>query len=219
MARKTKEKAEATRESVLLAALDLFSEKGYSRTTFSDIGRRIGMTRGAVYWHFENKPALLAALIEYAHEWRKKLIGMKMTDIHTLDDVRRAFVAVARTISRDTMIRKFEFFIHYQMEWSEELLTKTHKKLNEIREGPLDVVRACFTLPEIENRLRADVDVNALTLTLVSFLLGLCKIYLGSCPCSDFGHHEGNGFTLPGSINLEEMVGKGFDFIMGSVLK
>lgn len=54
MPRRTKEEAEATRESVLRAALDLFSEKGYSRTTLNDIAKRIGMSRGAVYWHFVN---------------------------------------------------------------------------------------------------------------------------------------------------------------------
>ena len=57
MARKTKEEAAETRTNVLMAALDLFAEKGYSRTTLGGIAKRIGMTRGAVYWHFDNKEA------------------------------------------------------------------------------------------------------------------------------------------------------------------
>ncbi len=101
MARKTKEEAQATRESVLIAALDLFSEKGFSRTTFSDIAKRIGMTRGAVYWHFDNKSALLAALIDYVHERKKQLVGIWIPDIRTMDDLRLAFVSHARMVAED----------------------------------------------------------------------------------------------------------------------
>jgi AcrR family transcriptional regulator len=92
---------------VLLAALDLFSEKGYSHTTFSDIARQIGMTRGAVYWHFDNKPALLAALIEYVHGHWTLLVGARIPDIHTIEDVRRAFIALARSVGEDAVVRKF----------------------------------------------------------------------------------------------------------------
>lgn len=46
MARRTNEQAQQTRENILRGALDVFSEKGFSRSTLSDIAKRIGMTRG-----------------------------------------------------------------------------------------------------------------------------------------------------------------------------
>ena len=52
MARRIKEEAEQTRARILASALDLFSSKGYSRTTLTDVASRLGMTKGAVYWHF-----------------------------------------------------------------------------------------------------------------------------------------------------------------------
>lgn len=64
MARKTKAEAENTREHILDAAEHLFFEHGVSRTTLEKIASAAGMTRGAIYWHFENKSALFSAMLE-----------------------------------------------------------------------------------------------------------------------------------------------------------
>lgn len=220
MARKTKEEAEETRESVLLAALDLFSEKGYSRTTCSDIARRIGMTRGAVYWHFENKAVLLAALIDFMRSHRENLIGFTLDDIHTIEDLRRGFISYARIIQQDELSWKFEFFMNYQMDWSEELLTETHKKLNEIRQSPLEDLSRCFEKPSIACRLRPNVDLANLVLTLGAFWSGMLKIYLGGCPGLNIGREAGTEMdvTVAGGFDLEKRVGGGFDLIMQGVL-
>lgn len=64
MVRKTKKEAEATRQSIINAAREVFSEKGVSRTSLDQIAKHAGVTRGAVYWHFENKAALFHAMRE-----------------------------------------------------------------------------------------------------------------------------------------------------------
>ncbi|WP_204179946.1 MULTISPECIES: TetR/AcrR family transcriptional regulator [unclassified Staphylococcus] len=47
--------------SVIESALVLFSEKGYSQTSTSDIAKRAGVAEGTVYKQFKNKEALLYA--------------------------------------------------------------------------------------------------------------------------------------------------------------
>ena len=61
--RRTKEDAEQTRQAILESAMDIYYEKGYSKTTFDEIAKRINLTKGAVYWYFRNKPDIVAALI------------------------------------------------------------------------------------------------------------------------------------------------------------
>ncbi len=68
MPRRSKEDAEKTREQILHAALDVFTEKGYSMATFVDIAEKIGLTKGAVYWHFKTKTDLLVAMISYGEK-------------------------------------------------------------------------------------------------------------------------------------------------------
>jgi AcrR family transcriptional regulator len=49
---------------ILSAALDAFNEHGYSGATVRDIARRVGVTVPALYYHHENKEALLYSLLD-----------------------------------------------------------------------------------------------------------------------------------------------------------
>lgn len=64
MARNTREGTEATRLALISAARRLFIEKGYADTATPDIVAAAGVTRGALYHHFEDKKALFRAVIE-----------------------------------------------------------------------------------------------------------------------------------------------------------
>ena len=66
--RKTKEEALKTRSKVLKSAMKVFLAKGYSQTSLADIAKTAGYTRGAVYWHFEDKSEILEILISKFHE-------------------------------------------------------------------------------------------------------------------------------------------------------
>lgn len=64
MVRKTKEDAELTRERIIDAAREAFLAKGVSHTTMEQIAAHAGVTRGAIYWHFDNKTELFQAMRE-----------------------------------------------------------------------------------------------------------------------------------------------------------
>jgi AcrR family transcriptional regulator len=53
-----------TRKQILDAALALFSDKGFARTSVRDIARAAGITDAAIYYHFASKRELFEALIE-----------------------------------------------------------------------------------------------------------------------------------------------------------
>ncbi|WP_029462626.1 TetR family transcriptional regulator [Serpentinimonas barnesii] len=66
MPRQTKAEAELTRQRLLDAAELLFLERGVSRTSLHDIAAAAGATRGAIYWHFQDKADLFNAMMERA---------------------------------------------------------------------------------------------------------------------------------------------------------
>ena len=60
----TRERAKADRRSALLhAAAALFAERGFERVSLEDLGAAVGISGPAVYRHFANKQAVLAALL------------------------------------------------------------------------------------------------------------------------------------------------------------
>ncbi|NGM12989.1 TetR family transcriptional regulator [Verrucosispora sp. WMMA2044] len=55
---------DGTRSRILRAALDLFAEQGYQRTSLRQIAERLRLTKAAILYHFPSKVHLLAALAE-----------------------------------------------------------------------------------------------------------------------------------------------------------
>lgn len=62
--RRSRATTDITRARVLRAALETFASSGVRATTLEDVASLPGVTRGAVYWHFENKAALVAAIVD-----------------------------------------------------------------------------------------------------------------------------------------------------------
>ncbi len=58
---------DATRASLIQAARELFGEQGYVETSLDEIVARAGVTKGAVYHHFEGKEGLFRSVFEQVH--------------------------------------------------------------------------------------------------------------------------------------------------------
>lgn len=52
-----------TKERILQVALELFARKGYEAVSVSDIAGALGLTKGALYRHFENKRAIFDGIL------------------------------------------------------------------------------------------------------------------------------------------------------------
>ncbi|WP_181390951.1 TetR/AcrR family transcriptional regulator [Achromobacter pulmonis] len=62
------------RAAIQQAALDVFSECGYTRATMREIARRAGVTHGLVQRHFGSKEALFLATVPGTRDWESVII-------------------------------------------------------------------------------------------------------------------------------------------------
>jgi TetR/AcrR family acrAB operon transcriptional repressor len=123
MVRRTKEEAAATHDSILDAAEKLFVEQGVSRTTLQHIATEAGVTRGAIYWHFDDKAALFNAMMERAIlPLESAMALLDQTDAaDPLQDLREYMLAGLRVTVEDPQARRVFEISTLKMEYVEEL--------------------------------------------------------------------------------------------------
>jgi TetR/AcrR family transcriptional regulator, fatty acid metabolism regulator protein len=54
---------EARRKQIIDAALQTIAEQGYSQTSFAEIAKSLGITKGLIAYHFEGKADLIASVL------------------------------------------------------------------------------------------------------------------------------------------------------------
>lgn len=165
MARRTKEEAEKTRSRILSNALTLFAKRGYEHTTFTDIASRLKMTKGAVYWHFESKPALLMAIID------EMLVKFQHMISALLPEGETSFKGLSFPVVADMMVRHalhtvedpkmaaFFTLVHEQIRWSSTSMAQMREDLlKNSRFGPWEAFRLAVENDIRTGRVRGDVD-------------------------------------------------------------
>ena len=180
MPKKAQRDSERTRERILASALALFAKKGYVHTTFTDIAARLKMTKGAVYWHFESKQALLMALIDEMLEKFRRQISELLPSGTT------SFEGLSFPVVADMMVRNavqiigdpkgtaFFLLIHEQIQWAEASMAKVREDLmRNQRFGPWAAFKTAIENDAREGRVRKDVDPIQVATVCVAMWDGL----------------------------------------------
>jgi TetR/AcrR family acrAB operon transcriptional repressor len=178
--RRTKEQAEKTRRRIIASALRVFSRRGFARTTIGDIAKDAGVTRGAVYWHFIGKQALLQAIrdsVSLPFLDRIDLTLLHDCDDDPLDSVERFLTGVVRTIDRDREVRLALEVMSFKCEYVGTLAEEREALVRNT-----DRLRVAFDKAYSRARsrgsLRADLSPQDAALETVAFLSGLVRLLL-----------------------------------------
>jgi TetR/AcrR family transcriptional regulator len=72
---------QGVKQALLLAAISLFSQKGYASTSVREIVALAGVTKPVLYYYFQNKEGLFRAILEGATQRQEELLGeaLRMT--------------------------------------------------------------------------------------------------------------------------------------------
>lgn len=179
LARKTKEEAMETRAQLLDAAERIFSDKGVTNTSLSDIAEAAGVTRGAIYHHFKNKLDLIEAL------WER--VSMPLDELRACSEARNAdsplnqirdnALTILRHAITDPHHRAVANIIFLKCEYVDEVLPIRQRHIEGRNECAADV-EAQFARAIAAGELPAHTDARQATMGLFGFLDGLLYNWL-----------------------------------------
>lgn len=174
MARRTKEEAQATRTQLLDTAELVFREKGVSRTSLADIASAAGVTRGAIYWHFENKADLFVAMCDRATLPLEAMFG-RLADPELPDPLaklRESIIEVLRQAEQDQRCRRVFEILNFKCEFVDDL-APTMLRRKECRQGAKDVIERNLRMAVERGQIPAETDIRRAAIGLFSYIDGL----------------------------------------------
>lgn len=180
--RRTKEEAAQTRERILDAAEQQFNEAGVARTSLDQIARAAGVTRGAVYWHFQNKADLFAAMIQRVRMPLEQRLHRIVEQAQTLDDLERLCLESLLEIQTDPRIARVYSVLLLKCEYTDDLAALIERE-RAAREHILAEVTTFFDRMRRSGALLADRDPATLALALHVYMTGLFTEMLRSPDC------------------------------------
>jgi TetR/AcrR family acrAB operon transcriptional repressor len=145
--KRTKQEALATRNRILDTAERVFSRRGVSRTSLADIAGAAGVTRGAIYWHFEDKADLFSAMLARVTLPMEEMTDAARDEDDPLGAIRRCMVGVIERVTTVPQARRVFDIVIKKCEFVDEMA--------EVRERCVEMREKC--LAQIERQLRRAV--------------------------------------------------------------
>ena len=175
MARRTKEEALETREQLLDAAERVFLERGVGHASLAEVADAAGVTRGAVYHHFDSKAALFEAMVERAEmPIDAAFESAAASDDDPLDSLgKRALNALLQLASSSRVRRVFEV-VFLRCEYTDELATVEQRHLRE-REQCLYLCGSLLDKAVELGQLPRDTDTRMASHLLYALIGGLMR--------------------------------------------
>ena len=201
MARKTKTDALKTRQLLIDAAITQFAQHGVSNTTLSDIADAAGVTRGAVYWHFNSKTELFNEMWEQQLPLKHIIKYIRTENENLLIDLREKFITGLQYIAETPKQQALMQMLYHKCEFSAGMMTESEIRnkvcvnRNELRDALLKCIH-CGLLP-------VDANVDVIVIMLRGFFSGIIK----------------NWLMEPGQFNLYQQAPVLVDTIMSTLTR
>jgi AcrR family transcriptional regulator len=158
-------RSEITRRKLIDAAVELFNDAGYANTGLGDIIDRAGMTKGALYHHFNSKEALAVAILnEGADTLLKTFQGISRSSAPALESMIHGVLVAVELTYTDKLVRTGALLLRTFARFSE---ASTLNYGVWLEEAATQARRA-----QAEGDLRSDIDPSTAAEFMVSAMLG-----------------------------------------------
>jgi TetR/AcrR family acrAB operon transcriptional repressor len=199
--RRTKEDAAKTRQSVIDAALRLFSTRGYSGTTFRAIAEEAGCSRGPIYWHFANKQELFEEILAYSQRPLEALVVSEL-DLNDPIATARAFAEewLGLLISDRYFRQSFEIFLN-KTEFTEEMASTIERERALTGSLVANFKKLVIAYREGSSSTTFATPAEVAAVSMYAYLMGLTQSWLFNPDILDLAEQKASVIA-----RLEEML-------------
>ena len=168
--------ANSTREVILEKALDMFSERGYERTNLRELSEQVGITKSALYKHFDSKEDIWNSTMEYCDNYYNKRAANRnesMTIPKTIEEFKTRSIQMVEMTINDPLIIKGRKLLTIEQFRNEKTAVDA---TNHLFLMSLNRNRA-FLTAVMEAGLLKETDIDMLSLaytTPISALIQIC---------------------------------------------
>ena len=179
MARRTKEDALVTRDLLLDAAERVFQRRGVSRTSLQEIADEAGLTRGAIYWHFQNKADVFDAMMQRVTLPMVANLNSQPASeaADPLQHLRRNVATAFHQTVHDQQVRRVFEIASHKVEYVDELQALRKRHIADREECMSDLHRL-LALAVARNALAPDTAVHMVVIGLHALIDGLMHNWL-----------------------------------------
>src|SRR5579871_5610112 len=156
-----------TRERILDVALELFNEQGYEKTSLREIAERLGITKAALYYHFERKEDILLELHLRLHALGRDMLD-ELDGLESDEARVAAWPAILDEFIEKVLSEPELFMLHARNRSAFEQLidNERHQAENEDMEQRLRRFLATPAIP-LEQRVRIACSIGAVLMPLM----------------------------------------------------
>jgi TetR/AcrR family acrAB operon transcriptional repressor len=177
--RKTKAETDKTRIQIIDAARSAFHEFGVSRTSLEKIAQIAGVTRGAIYWHFDNKADLFYALRDQSLAYLDRIDADIISDDtpNPLDAIERFLFGFIDAMENNPSLRQTFEIMMWRCEYVDEFASVLFEVVRP-RGDFLSILKTVYERAADRGFLRPNLDPEAMAYDTLSFTTGLIHNWL-----------------------------------------
>lgn len=161
------------------AAAIVFEQQGVAGTTLQHIATAAGVTRGAIYWHFQDKGALFTALMERAKmpmETAMAVLDREDTD-DPLAHLRDCMLESLRLTATDERVRRMFDIATRKLEMVGKM-SQMRERFLQSHQRWMERAASRVRIGMRRGQVRADASPQAAALGMWSVMDGLIRVWL-----------------------------------------
>jgi AcrR family transcriptional regulator len=172
------------RDEIISVSLELFMNRGFERTSLAEIAKRIGFTKPAIYYYFDDKQTLFEATCRFFMDLIEKMWFPQTEQPATFQDALHAalgsinmmFLNFQALMHAEDTISMFKFYLFIyeaitRIDWFKE-------SINNFYSATINQLSSLMVDGQEKGVIRKDLDPDVVSTAITALIEGLIMMHM-----------------------------------------